>query len=217
LPVEREDVHMDLQLRWRREGHREYPALVWRFPAPALAVSSAPHGGGIGLRRWAVNAQVPAAYARRDPDRHLGKLAVSFGLAGRGIGMLTAVDVRTYVTASDGGVQAIATVGLGNPVRAADLDGAKQLTEVGTINLLVVVPERLADGAMVNAVATATEAKAQALADLGIDGTGTPTDAVAIACPAEGMAHAFGGPRSTWGARLARAVHDAVLAGARGV
>jgi adenosylcobinamide amidohydrolase len=208
---------MDLQLRWRREGHREYPALVCRFPAPVLAISSAPHGGGIGLRRWVVNAQVPASYARRDPERHLGKLAVSFGLAGRGIGMLTAVDVRGYATADDGGVHAVATVGLGNPVRAADVEHPKQLTEVGTINLFVVVPERLSDGAMVNVVATATEAKAQALAHLGIDGTGTPTDAICIACPPEGMAHTFGGPRSTWGSRLARAVHDVVLAGARGV
>jgi adenosylcobinamide amidohydrolase len=182
-----------------------------------LAISSAPHGGGIGLRRWVMNAQVPASYARRDPDRHLGKLAVSFGLPGRGIGMLTAVDVRGYATANDAGVQAVATVGLGNPVRAAAVDGAKQLTEVGTINVLVVVPERLSDGAMVNAVATATEAKAQALVDMGIDGTGTPTDAIGIACPSEGLVHTFGGPRSTWGARLARAVHDAVLAGARGV
>ena len=207
---------MDLQLRWRREGHKEYPALVWRFPAPVRAISSAPHGGGIGLRRWVLNAQVPSSYARRDPERHLGKLAVSFGLAGRGIGMLTAVDVRTYATASDGGVEAIATVGLGHPVRAADVESAKRLTEVGTINLLVLVPERLSDGAMVNVVATATEAKAQALAHMGIDGTGTPTDAMCIVCPDEGLAHTFGGPRSTWGSRLARAVHDAVLAGAQG-
>jgi len=86
---------------------------------------------------------------------------------------------------------------------------------VGTINLVVVIPERLADGALVNAVATATEAKAQALWDLGLRATGTATDAVCILCPDEGRAHAFGGPRSVWGARLARAVHGAVLAGAR--
>ena len=38
---------------------------------------------------------------------------------------------------------------------------------VGTINMLVMVPERLSDAALVNAVATATEAKAQALAERG--------------------------------------------------
>lgn len=64
----------------------------------------------------------------------------------------------------------------------------------------------------VNAVTTATEAKAQALRDAGVDGSGTPADAVCIAAPQPlpGQAgEAFTGPRSTWGARLARAVHRA--------
>ncbi len=84
---------------------------------------------------------------------------------------------------------------------------------VGTINLVVLLPERLSDAALVNAVATATEAKSQALFEAGVAGTGTATDAVCIACPDEGPPHAFGGPRSVWGARLARAVHGAVLGG----
>jgi adenosylcobinamide amidohydrolase len=84
---------------------------------------------------------------------------------------------------------------------------------VGTINIVVSVPERLTDSALVNAVSTATEAKVQALAELGIDATGTATDAVCVLCPAEGRPFAFGGPRSTWGSRLARAVHAAVRRG----
>jgi adenosylcobinamide amidohydrolase len=75
---------------------------------------------------------------------------------------------------------------------------------------LAVVPARLSDAALVNAVATATEAKVQALADLGFDATGTATDAVTIACPPAGPPAAFGGPRSRWGAPLARAVHAAL-------
>ena len=75
------------------------------------------------------------------------------------------------------------------------------------------VPARLADSALVNAVATATEAKAQAIGELGLPATGTPTDAVTVLCPVDGPAAAYGGPRSTWGAPLARAVHAAVLAG----
>jgi len=73
----------------------------------------------------------------------------------------------------------------------------------------------LSDAALVNAVATATEAKTQALHDLGFNATGTATDAVCIVCPDEGTTHHFGGPRSVWGSRLARAVHHAVLSGAR--
>jgi adenosylcobinamide hydrolase len=206
---------VDVQLRSRREAGRDLPVAVWRLPAPVRAIASTPHGGGLGLRRWVVNAQVPASYGRRDPDRHLQQLGVSLGLPGRGVGMLTAADVRAFVTAADGGVEVFATVGLGHPLRAAAPDGGRPASLVGTINLLAWVPERLSDAALVNAVATATEAKSQALADLGIDGTGTATDAVCILCPDEGRPHAFGGPRSIWGARLARAVHAGVLDGGR--
>jgi adenosylcobinamide hydrolase len=205
---------VSVQLRSRREDGRELPLLLWRLPAPMRAIASAPHGGGLGIRRWVVNAQVPASYARRDPDLHLGRLAVSLGLAGRGVGLLTAADVRSYATAHDGGIEVSATVGLGHPIKAADVPAVGPIELVGTINLVAVLPARLSDAALVNTVATVTEAKAQALHDLGLDATGTATDAVVVLCPAEGSAADFGGPRSVWGSRLARAVHAAVLSGA---
>jgi hypothetical protein len=68
---------MNLQMRVRREGSHQLPVLVWRFGAPMRTVAASPHGGGLGVRRWVLNAQVPAGYSRRDPDHHLGKLAVS--------------------------------------------------------------------------------------------------------------------------------------------
>ncbi len=202
--------------RSRREDGRDLTTLVWRFPTPLRAVASAPHGGGIGVRRWVVNTQVPVSYGRRDPDNHLRQLAVSLGLAGRGVGMLTAADVRQQVASTDGGVEVRATVGLGHPILAAAPDEAGPVSRVGTINLIAVIPERLADAALVNAVATVTEAKSQALWDLGHRATGTATDAVCVLCPDSGQAHSFGGPRSLWGARLARAAYRAILAGEKG-
>jgi len=192
------------------------PVLVLRFATPMRAIASSPHGGGLGPRRWVVNAQVPPNYARRDPDHHLSKLAVSLGLPGRGVGFLTAADVRRRTTGCDGGVEVTATVGLDHSVLAAAppeaASGRAHLA--GTVNLIALVPERLSDAALVNAMATATEAKTQAIRDAGIDGTGTPTDALCIVCPDEGRPNSFGGTRSLWGSRLARAVHAAVLAGA---
>jgi adenosylcobinamide amidohydrolase len=102
--------------------------------------------------------------------------------------------------------------------------------------MLVRVPVALSDAALVNAVVTATEAKTQALLEAGVPGSGTSSDAVCIACPAPGaLASAspvsrspaagslasgqevpveeYGGPRSPWGARIARATHRAVAAG----
>jgi adenosylcobinamide amidohydrolase len=204
-----------MQTRTRREGGQDLPLLLWRFGAPARVIASTPHGGGMGVRRWIVNAQVPASYARRDPDHHLHKLGVSLGLAGRGVGMLTAADVRANATAVDHEAEVVATVGLGHPTQAAAPDEGRPASLVGTINLVVLLPARLSDGALVNAVATAAEAKAQAVRDLGYPATGTATDALCIACPEDGPAHAFGGPRSVWGSRLARAVHAAVVAGGR--
>jgi adenosylcobinamide amidohydrolase len=208
-------VDVELQVRSRQESGRAFPVLVWRAPAPLRMVASAPHGGGIGERRWVVNAQVPMSYGRRDPDHHLSQLGVSLGLRGRGVGMLTAADVRAVASVTEAGVEVFATVGLGHPTWAAAPDGVGPVSLVGTINLVVLLPERLSDAALVNAVATATEAKSQALFEAGVAGTGTATDAVCIACPGEGPPHAFGGPRSVWGARLARAVHGAVLGGLR--
>jgi adenosylcobinamide amidohydrolase len=211
---------MLFELRWRREGGRNLPVLVWRLPAPMRSIATSPHDGGLGVRRWVVNAQVPPGYARRDPGHHLAKLAVSLGLPGRGNGMLTAADVRDYQSVVDDGVEVVATVGLGKPILAADREAPRAPQQVasigpGTINLVAVLPERLSDAALVNAVVTATEAKVQALRDAGVAGTGTATDALCILCPNEGTAASFGGPRSRWGARLARAVHGAVLQGAR--
>jgi len=77
----------------------------------------------------------------------------------------------------------------------------------------VAFPERLSDAALVNAIGTATEAKTQALFDAGIEGTGTATDALCVLCPPGGKAHAYGGPRSLWGGRLARVVYRAVRSG----
>jgi len=194
-----------------RPGHGTVACLVWCWPDAPLAVSSAPLGGGIGERHWALNAQVLAGYDRLDPEHHLVEVAGALGLEGEGVGLLTAADVSKVATAEDAGVVVAATVGLDLPVWAAADD--EQAPVAGTINIVATVPARLADAALVNAVATVTEAKTQALATLGVAGTGTASDAVCVLCPASGPAEPFGGPRSVWGAPLARATFAAVLSG----
>ncbi|MEV7675347.1 adenosylcobinamide amidohydrolase [Streptomyces sp. NPDC088752] len=202
------------------ERGREWPLLVWA-PGPGVRmVSSAVLGGGIGAREWVVNAQVPPGYDRLDPVAHLRELASGAGLSGPGVGLMTAASVADRRHAVDGGAHAVVTAGIG--VRgwaAAQGVGGVAVPRPGTINIVVSLPVPLTDAALVNAVATATEAKTQALVELGADASGTPTDAVCVAAPcpmedAEGagdraFAEPFAGPRSLWGARLARAVHRA--------
>ncbi|MCZ7434937.1 adenosylcobinamide amidohydrolase [Micromonospora sp. WMMC241] len=200
----------------RSESGWDIPLLCWRAETPLLAVGSAPLGGGIGVRRWVLNATVPMSYDRDDPAAHLAELARDLDLAGPGVGLLTGVDVAEVVRRTDRDVRVWATVGLGTPVWAAAPAPATPAQRVGTVNIVVYVPARLGDAALVNAVATATEAKAQAIWDLGLPATGTATDAVTVLCPADGEPAPYGGPRSTWGAPLARAVHAAVRAGGAG-
>jgi adenosylcobinamide amidohydrolase len=196
----------------RVEDGVELAMLVWRFAAPTTVASTASCGGGLGQRRWLVNAQVPHDYRRRDQSQHGAELAAVAGLQGDGVVMFTALDVRRVQRRTDGGVHADATVGLTLPVWAAAPAAAVEPAP-GTINIVAQLPVRLTDAALLNALTTATEAKAQALLGASVPGTGTASDAVAVTCPASGPAEAFGGTRSTWGARLARAVHEAVLAG----
>jgi adenosylcobinamide hydrolase len=206
------------------------PVLVWQFAEPRLCISSGPLGGGIGPRNWMVNATVPLDYGRTDPDRHLVEIGAALSLVGTGCGLLTAVDVTRHHVATDSGVHATATVGLSSPTWAAapDRHFRRELPSdtrqplidgdeyrVGTINIVVAVPVRLSQAALVNAVATATEAKTQALFETGVRATGTASDAVVVHCPIDGTAETYGGPRSVFGARIARAVHTAVLVGAR--
>jgi adenosylcobinamide hydrolase len=204
---------MEPLLTRRREDGQDVPLLLWRLAPPRLAISSGPLGGGLGTRHWVVNATVPMAYRRDDPDAHLAELADQLGLDGPGVGLLTGVDVADLVTTDEEGVTVWATVGLGAPIWAAAPPALAPPARPGTVNVVVHVPVRLSDAALVNAVATVAEAKAQALWELGLKATGTATDATCVLCPTDGRAEAYGGPRSTWGARIARAVHRAILTG----
>ncbi len=204
-------------MRARLQAHtttdRLRPVLVWRAPAPVLVISSAPFGGGMALRSWIANVEVPSAYDRVDLAEHAAEIKAELDLRGDGVLLLTAASVEKHTVAEDGGVAATATVGLTIPTWAAAPDDDAGAWQPGTVNVVAWVPARLSLAAMVGAVGAATEAKVQALRDAGVPGTGTASDAVAIACPADGAVEWFAGVRSTWGARLARAVHGAVRAG----
>jgi adenosylcobinamide amidohydrolase len=178
-------------------------------------IASAPHGGGVGLRDWVCNAQVPADFPYTDLDAFIGELAVAHDCRGTGVGMLTAARVADASHVCDEGIEVWATVGVTLPTWAAAVEDDPDPVgwHAGTINVFARLAEPLSPAALVNAVMTVTEAKTQALIEAGIAGTGTASDAVCIACPAHGSGEEFGGPRSRLGGPLARAVHRAINAG----
>jgi adenosylcobinamide hydrolase len=206
------------ELHTRLENGIPLPLRLWRFDRSFTVASTAAAGGGIGRRRWIVNAQVPSGYTRRDPERHLLELARDLGVDGEGVGMLTAADVTHPARTEDGGVSVEITVGVTHPTWAAAPEGPDSSVEIpGTINVVAFVPQPLSPAALLNALCTATEAKSQALLLAGIEGTGTASDAVTIFCPVGRPQQHFGGPRSRWGGPLARAVCAAVFAGCTSV
>lgn len=214
IPPPRTALLLPVQQLSRTEDGEQLQALMWYAGPGWRMISSAVLGGGIGERAWVLNAQVAHGYRRTDPGRHLKQLADEAGARGIGVGLMTAADVQAYAHAEDGGTEAVVTAGV--RIRgwaASPAEGMPVPVEPGTINIIAALPVPLSDSALVNAVATATEAKVQALLDAGYDCSGTPTDAVCIATrtarPGDEV-QAFAGPRSLWGARLARSVYDAV-------
>ncbi|MEA2275913.1 MAG: hypothetical protein QOC78_873 [Solirubrobacteraceae bacterium] len=195
-------------------------AVVVDLGGARRCLSSAVLGGGLGTATHWLNLQVVHGYRRRDPAAHLEQEARRRGLDPAAVvGMLTAADVGAIQRRVRPGVVAHATVGIGQPLAAAGRV-PRAVPRAGTINLLVVVDAGLCDGALVGAAQTATEAKAQALADAGIRAinhagaaTGTATDALCVAA-APGGEEPFAGPATAVGAAIAGAVHEAVLAGA---
>ncbi|MBB5871226.1 adenosylcobinamide amidohydrolase [Allocatelliglobosispora scoriae] len=147
---------------------------------------------------------------------HLTEIAAALNLDGSGVGLMTGVDVTEVVSAAEGAVTVWATVGLGSPIlAAASIADAAVVVAPGTVNIVASLPVRLSDAALVNAVSTVTEAKVQALRDLGIHATGTATDATCLVCPASGRVEAYGGPRSVYGSVLARVTYDVLMTGGR--
>ena len=186
-------------------------ALGWRLPPGLEALSSAPVGGGRCRPSWVLNIRVPMTYDRTDLDAHAAEVAMAEGFDGPGVALFTAASVERNARGDVGGATVDATVGVSKPTWAADESGGHERWSPGTINLVAMIPAALGEAAAVNLVMTMTEAKTQALLDRGIPGTGTASDAVVILWEPSGDLEPFGGPRSRWGGRVARATYDAVL------
>jgi adenosylcobinamide hydrolase len=196
-------------------------AVVIAFGGARRCLSSSVVGGGLRDARAWLNLQVEHGYARMDPEAHLREEMDARGLdPATTLGAMTAADVARATTSEEpGAARAVATVGIGVPLAAAGRL-LRSVPAVNTINLLVLVEAPLTDAALVYAVQTATEAKAQALADARVgaenhDGfaTGTATDSICVAAR-PGATEPFAGPMSAAGRAVARCVHAAVLEGA---
>jgi adenosylcobinamide amidohydrolase len=202
---------------------RHGPFLLVRFAAPQRVASWAIMGGGLthaDAVAWLEvrNADLPIALDPRVVlQRALRELAL-----GRVVGLITSRSLDAYqdVSRTHGGVsaRAVATIGLGNALRAGDAPST--MRAAGTINVLCQVSVRLSDEALLEALALATEAKTLAVCDARVPSTGgallasgTGTDCVVIACAEHGEAVAYAGKHTVAGHLIGSCIHDAVARG----
>jgi adenosylcobinamide amidohydrolase len=190
---------------------------VWvRSEAPLRVVSSAFVGGDLVATRHVVNMHWPHGWCE-GLDEHLRVFGRRLGITEPFVGLMTtaATDAIPVTEAAQGiTVTALVTVALGGLVSAGTSPPAPW--RPSTINTIILVDGRLEPAAAVNAVITATEAKAGALADAGVvtpegaRATGTLTDAVVIAWTDRGPVLEYLGPAAPGGWLIARAVRRAV-------
>lgn len=197
--------------------------LIVGFARPQVALSWAIVGGGrrrVGSVAWH---QVDDAELRPpvDPRRLLRRRLAEFGIADA-VGLLTSRSLDAYVDTelSYGAWSArcIATVGLGNALRVGDPPGVAG--RIGTVNLLCSVSGALTEGALVEALAVAAEARTAAILEAslpsrvsGLPATGTGTDCIVVSAALEGEAAAYAGKHTVVGHLVGAAVTEAIRRG----
>jgi len=146
------------------------------FNEPMLALSNAPHRGGLTRGNGFFFMMVHKNYSG---DYRADCLAFERenGLENF-VGFMTAADVAKVLSvARSGSVTAYITAGITNPAIAGDVPPP---WKPGTINIALVINEGLTVGAMTNAIMTATEAKTYTLLSLGYNATGTTSDGIGV-------------------------------------
>jgi adenosylcobinamide amidohydrolase len=204
-------------------------SLVARFAGPQRVCSWAIVNGG--LRRADAVAWIEVSDSELCPPvdaRTLLRQRLVAAGAPAAVGLLTSrrLDAAVDVTRHDGDAtsRCIATVGLGNALRAGDPRGPA--ARIGTINLLCHVDVPLTDEAILEAMSIAAEARTAAILEArvasrrsGLPATGTGTDCIALASPlpsrGRGGAAPYAGKHTRVGYLVGAAVIEAVSLGAR--
>lgn len=189
-------------------------------------------GGGLKKVTRIINRHVSKQYDSQDPTKEIAEW-----LAARMIPLDQTVVLLTAACLLQGSKQVIErptfkltawiTAGIGNATKAGQ-EGPTytepSFYNPGTINILLLIEGEVLPAALVGGVITATEAKAAALADLGVTepsgqvATGTSTDAIAIFTTQRrrgNVTHPYAGTLSPLGQAIGRAVYDGVVEAAK--
>lgn len=210
LPGAREeDVELVQSPRW----------LVVKFREPHETASWAFVGGGVRRASTVAWHQVEDGELRPPVDaRKLFRRRLREAGLADAIGLLTSrrLDSFADVEKGDGpfAARCIATVGMGNALRAGDPPGPAG--RIGTINVLCRLSVPLSPEALLEAMALATEARTLAVREAAIPSTvsgapasGTGTDCVVIAAPRGGVPVGYAGKHTVVGHLVGASVREA--------
>lgn len=194
---------------------------------PLTVLTSAIYGSNQLRTKRIINRHVDKSYAANEPEKEIRDWLIQKNIPRQEtVVLLTAARVdqvsSRFVEEETFKLAVFITAGVGNAARAGEqypvfLKDRKFTPH--TINTVVLVDGLMTKPAMVNAVITATEAKAAALQDLKVKdacgniATGTTTDAILIASTQDGTRnyqHAYAGLSSPLGSAVGKAVYQAV-------
>ena len=194
------------------DGHK-YVAI--RLPERMRTLSSTILNGGLGSTDSVLMLQVSLHYDHADPVEDMRSMVKKLDLPADTVCFMTAAELDKAFCAREvehNGSRALAllSAGISNAIRAGESsrEGTVPHRQVGTINIMVITDRSLDDCGLVNAVMTVTEAKAAALQDHHIPGTGTTSDAVLVACPLDGERCLWSGSSSEHGIAMSMAVRE---------
>lgn len=207
------------------------PWVTLEFPRELESAGWSIVGGGLGRARRVVWRSVTSDDLREDVDPEawvVGELSKS-GLDGfereLPVALLTSrrLEAMVWEEAEVDGVVArcVATVGLGNALRAGDpVEGRARIS---TINLAVWVDRRLSAEARLEGLSLVTAARCAALEACGVPSaagtgvaTGTGTDCNVLLSSTEGETLPYAGMHTAVGSAIGRATFLAVRCGAEG-
>ncbi|WP_339294789.1 adenosylcobinamide amidohydrolase [Paenibacillus sp. FSL W7-1279] len=208
------------------ESERQHPHIRISLPEPAASISSAIYGGGFLHLDHIVNRYVDKHYNCSDPVNDMVNFMAVHGYPAESTaGLMTAVKLKYASIREERSEQAsilcCTTAGVGNAARAGSSRTTFAAYQPGTINIMLMVDGMMTPACMVNAMLTATEAKAAALHDLGVRdhetggvATGTTTDAMVLGVSgnaAYGVNHHYAGTATDLGGMIGRLVYESVM------
>lgn len=199
--------------------------LTVRFEARHAVLSSALVGGGRRRTRIVAWHEVRNAELgpNVDPERLFKSRLTERRLSGA-VGLLTSRSLDRFVTSErtsgTTSAQVVATVGLGNALRAGDPPGLDD--PVGTINILCRVSVPLTEEAAIETLSIVAEARTLAVLEgslgscrTGLPSTGTGTDCIAVASPIGRGGIRYAGKHTDAGHVVGAAVTDAIRRGVK--